>query len=392
VTLVGVLGEPLRATVDEVGRIACDGVGWRLDWWIGADDRWRVPARETAVRQELVEDMPVVRTAMRVPGGDALHSVYGAAGEQAAIVVEITNDSPAPFVAAFVVSGARAVALAERTAVVDGRSGLIAARAPSRWAVGRSIDVEVCSGAARTGAFPPTRDRAARIEAAFLHPVAHRTSLRVAIVPKLADPDAVDLAALPSPADAARGWGAQLDRGMRVDLPGGHLPGAVLAARAQTVLGAGRHGVASSDVAALEDWGLDAEALDGWKRLSGRERRRAKHRRVEPATWADVCAAEARGGSDLLLALRSLLVHESAGSEVTVLAELPEEWRGHGVEVHDAPTLHGPVSYAVRWHGPRPALLWDAPAGVTLRAPGLDPAWETSEPTGEALLATGSAA
>jgi hypothetical protein len=31
--------------------------------------------------------------------------------------------------------------------------------------------------------------------------------------------------------------------------------------------------------------------------------------------------------------------------------------------------------------------LWDAPPGVTLRAPGLDPGWSTSEPAGEALLA-----
>jgi hypothetical protein len=55
--------------------------------------------------------------------------------------------------------------------------------------------------------------------------------------------------------------------------------------------------------------------------------------------------------------------------------------------VHDAPTRRGPVSYAVRWHGTRPALLWDAPDGVELRAPGLDPSWSSSVPRGEALLA-----
>jgi hypothetical protein len=46
------------------------------------------------------------------------------------------------------------------------------------------------------------------------------------------------------------------------------------------------------------------------------------------------------------------------------------------------------VSFAVRWHGPRPALLWTAPAGATLRAPGLDPEWSTSDPSGEQLLGT----
>jgi hypothetical protein len=48
------------------------------------------------------------------------------------------------------------------------------------------------------------------------------------------------------------------------------------------------------------------------------------------------------------------------------------------------------VSFAVRWHADRPALLWDhQPRGgrpVDLRAPGLDPRWSSSEPRGEALL------
>ncbi len=67
--------------------------------------------------------------------------------------------------------------------------------------------------------------------------------------------------------------------------------------------------------------------------------------------------------------------------------------------MHHAPTAHGELSYAVRWHGDRPALLWELVAGdgqtgsgrsgavVTLRAPGLDETWSTREPRGEALLA-----
>jgi len=41
----------------------------------------------------------------------------------------------------------------------------------------------------------------------------------------------------------------------------------------------------------------------------------------------------------------------------------------------------------VRWHGARPALLWDAPEGVELRAPALDPTWSTGARAGETLLA-----
>jgi hypothetical protein len=46
----------------------------------------------------------------------------------------------------------------------------------------------------------------------------------------------------------------------------------------------------------------------------------------------------------------------------------------------------GVVSFAVRWHGSRPALLWDAPAGVTLHAPALDPSFVASGGSGETLL------
>jgi hypothetical protein len=55
--------------------------------------------------------------------------------------------------------------------------------------------------------------------------------------------------------------------------------------------------------------------------------------------------------------------------------------------VHDAPTRRGPVSFAVRWHGSRPALLWDAPSGTTVRAPALDPSWSSPTAVGETLLA-----
>jgi hypothetical protein len=49
------------------------------------------------------------------------------------------------------------------------------------------------------------------------------------------------------------------------------------------------------------------------------------------------------------------------------------------------------VSFALRWHGEHPALLWEVADGdgsLALRAPGLAPRWSTTAPAGEALLAT----
>ncbi|MGI8757498.1 MAG: hypothetical protein ACR2MB_16900, partial [Acidimicrobiales bacterium] len=70
---------------------------------------------------------------------------------------------------------------------------------------------------------------------------------------------------------------------------------------------------------------------------------------------------------------------------------LAPAWFGGGVELHDAPTTAGRLSFALRWHGRRPALLWDlerhpGPGEVELRAPALDPAWSTTSVRGEALL------
>src|SRR5690606_20577036 len=79
------------------------------------------------------------------------------------------------------------------------------------------------------------------------------------------------------------------------------------------------------------------------------------------------------------------------GDDLALSPIVPEPWLGQGWEVHDAPTRHGLLSYAVRWHGDRPALLWqldrhdpDAPVEVT--APALDSGWSASEAEGEALL------
>ncbi|HTO01000.1 MAG TPA: hypothetical protein VL068_10025, partial [Microthrixaceae bacterium] len=76
-------------------------------------------------------------------------------------------------------------------------------------------------------------------------------------------------------------------------------------------------------------------------------------------------------------------------------------WFDKPVEAQRIRTAWGLVSYAVRWHGNRPAILWEiepaagipmvdgAPApesAPVLKAPGLDPDWSATGWAGEALL------
>lgn len=108
-------------------------------------------------------------------------------------------------------------------------------------------------------------------------------------------------------------------------------------------------------------------------------------------TWAGPGTGQDLSANARLVALvRALLVREEAAG-LALSPSVPEGWLGQGWELHDAPTRHGRLSYAVRWHADRPALLWeldphDAEA-VTITVPGLDPAWSSTERRGEALLA-----
>ncbi len=77
-----------------------------------------------------------------------------------------------------------------------------------------------------------------------------------------------------------------------------------------------------------------------------------------------------------------------------LLPTFPGAWMGGEVEIHNAATTHGRISFAIRWHGARPALLWDLEAEddprlgpIVIRCPGLDPDWSTTDKQGDALLA-----
>jgi hypothetical protein len=93
---------------------------------------------------------------------------------------------------------------------------------------------------------------------------------------------------------------------------------------------------------------------------------------------------------EVLAEVRSLVVREDP-TGVELLPELPPSWLGGSVEAHEIATRHGRVSFAVRWHGSRPALLWECDRPITLTCPSLGPDWSDSRPRGEALLAGPSA-
>lgn len=105
--------------------------------------------------------------------------------------------------------------------------------------------------------------------------------------------------------------------------------------------------------------------------------------------------AEPQTAARLTLGVRSRLLAESVGG-VDLLPALPVGWRGQTIDALGVPIAGGTISFGVRWHGPRPALLWEidrseadgvtaAPCVVT--ASSIDPTFRSDEASGETLLA-----
>jgi hypothetical protein len=265
-TALGVLDGPAVATVDPTGMVTPAGASWSLDWWIGGDDRWHLPARDPSVRQH-AEGAGLIETALRVPGGDAFHRVYAARlpssdGNVAVLVVEVENRSAVPFALALALrpvtlEGAgciREVAVDAGGLLVDGRRALLLTKRPARAAASTLASGDV-AGIVLAGAaadrFEPVQDPEGMAQAVAILPVAHRTTLR-ALLP-LAWPDTAqhdegrrrrirgsrpagrragqdpptrpgELPAtfpggLPTSSQVRSGWAAQLGRGLRCELP-----------------------------------------------------------------------------------------------------------------------------------------------------------------------------
>lgn len=304
-TLVGTLDGRAPARIDAGGLVTPHDAGWSLDWWIGADDRWYLPAREPAVRQRRLGAGPVIETTVRIPSGDARHVAYGAllAGREVT-VVEVTNDSPVPVALAlalrpYTVDGPteleeiRLINLRDRTVQLGAGWRVILPRPPIESGGSASTDMlaRVLAGHDlawdRSGTGPVQGDVP---NGALLYPLPHRTSLRVLVPAPLgrsaaeggsggADPvgrprasmsawrtfastgrpssppgDRPSIAAeddtvfavgdAPDADHVARGWSAVVRAGADLDLPDPGVTGLLAGARARLLLASpplGRH-------------------------------------------------------------------------------------------------------------------------------------------------------
>ncbi|CAN5721950.1 hypothetical protein BH18ACT2_BH18ACT2_22660 [soil metagenome] len=381
--MTGVLGQPWRADVSEWGGIEpWDGTaGSRLDWHVAADDRWHTPATEVAVRQHRLLGAPVYETRLRVPGGDAVQRVWSVPDDGGLTCVEVTNDSPLPIACAFT------------------RADLLTARPPTTVPI-EGIDLPAAS--------------------TTLLPIGHRSSVTVALGHAAPSPGRLP-DRLADAAAVARGWVAMAERASRLDLPEAALGERVVAARCDLLLtglvdpnddpvtylvGVGelvRMGeltdeglaalvpavaLAAEAVASRQGWEAGA-ALDGAAvalSAAGERRALADLARITAGRTDSPPSGESRDGLLAVVAVEGRLVRNG----VLFPDGIPASWRGANLEAHGLRA--GPsttLSFAVRWHGEHPAVLWEQTGdAVELTAPAVDPTWRTTAKSGEALWRT----
>ncbi|MEY2474177.1 MAG: hypothetical protein QOK28_3506 [Actinomycetota bacterium] len=361
---LAVAGNAPRGFLDEFGYLHFDG-GWRVEWWVGGEDHWHVPASAASRRQRVVGNTPVVETVIRVPGGDvAWRAAAAATGEGGAVTIEFENTATIP-----VALGIALVTPSDLAAPL-GRPALHFT-APAR-SVAADVGVEL-----------------------LVHPVSHGSTWRASIGP-------TPPGSLPPVEAIVRGWQAFTRQGASVSTGDASMDDALATARTSLLLHAASlraprdrlRGAAVANALTYLGYEDEAEALRVASRL--RPQRRGlplvsdPHAAYNPDALRmleDPVAAAAT-----VSAIRRALVDDTQRGVIDVLPSANASLRGRSVDIANLPTNFGPVSFALRWHGEKPALLWEAPparrrrARITLRASALDPDWSTTDQAGEALL------
>jgi hypothetical protein len=282
-TTLGTVAAPGRGVVDPRGLVTtCDldpdgpRSGWSLDWWIGADDRWHTPAVEASVRQRLVGDAPVVETAVRIPGGDAVQRVYaihassGSPFGQPFLIVELENQSPVPFALALAVvpwhplgeGRIDSVRLEGATLAVDGRPAVLLPRPPARAAAAAGdVSGAVLSGQVAGSSVDVTAP-GGDASAAVIFPLPHTAVLRVAVPLDVGRRSQVAYpSVVPEAEQVAKGWEVQTRRGVRLAVPDPALETVVEAGRRHLLLAHGGGDLASWPRRPLE-WTEAVTVLD----------------------------------------------------------------------------------------------------------------------------------
>ncbi len=448
-SVIGDLEGPL-AVVDEHGRLQTIDRRWSFEWGVGTGDRWRVAHETAGTRRHRINDAPVYETRLRISGGDVVARVAVANdGVSRVLVVEFENLSSEAVSVALLGRANGGEVSADRDSVsLDGQVWIL----PERQA-GGVVAVNGAQdpwpGIQGGPSAEPVSVRGSEVAAGLVMALPHRQSVKFQVVIEGRAPTRTA-----SPVEIASGWAAVTADALSVDVADADIGTAWRRILGDLVVQAGSDDPHSSAEAApvLDIAGLDGEAdraratvvaaiesghlvgmaaVAGLRALASRDLRIGKPsgldeladvlvataaNSLDPETaqllaWAleaksPRAAADARGlaasikpgvefqpstpAAAAAPSVLSALVLDSRRNRIDLLGEVPPDWFGRPVDIRGFGTLWGRVSFSVRWHGRRPALLWERTGShdqVELRCTGLDGSWSSVQRQGETLLA-----
>lgn len=449
--MIGDLQGPL-AVVDKCGQTRVIGTSWSFEWGVGVGDRWCVAQSMANLRRQRINDTPVFETRLPISGGAVLQRLAAANdGASRTLVVEFENAS-SEAVSIALVGRANGTELTASRDGVRLRNKLwlrCERQAGGVVAVASADALDAWSAVKRGPSTQPVAASGEQVAAGLVVALPHQQRLKFQVVIEGEAP-----APLVTPAEVAAGWRAVTANASSVDVPDAELSVAWcrllgdlvvqvgsddlrIAGEAAPILdiaGLGREAdraraalVAASERSCLSE----KEAVVALRALASRNlrvgldsglaqlvdvliRTASKTLDVQTANlvaWA-LEAKAPRSARDVRRLVGSLdtnrryrcsspaavaatgvlqmLFNEARWKQIDLLPEVPREWFGRPADVRGVATLWGRISFSVRWHGLRPALLWERSGGddeVELRCSGIDPTWFSVARHGEALLA-----
>lgn len=405
----GVGGASSGAVVAADTSISIDGDPRPLRWFVMSEERLHVPANEPSLRVTSAGGAPVVTQRIALPGGDASLTSWMVADDGGTLVLEFVNESPRA--CAFIVDGPTTLSGQQPRSVdavpgvpASARSYSVGHRATLRLAVGRGTtdpmrlaDAErvaagwaAASDAASRIDIPSTTYAAALVAARARIAVAHDHEWE-ALLDAAPDLAVLGLAERTRMGESLGEWiapvadaVARIARTMRTS----HGPHG----RAHRALQQAARALRASNE---ERAALDAAHL--WARLATDDvvtpvppDPLVGHDLAGPQRFDLVGAIDVAAGIEQRC-VRAVSADETGRATIELFAPgFPASWRG--VDGNVEGVCAGPrhtLSFAMRWHGERLAVLWEStgPGPVTLVAPRLDPTWSVTGTRGDALLA-----
>lgn len=379
--VIGNRGGTWRGVVTDHGSIIPSDGSTELSWHVAADDRWYTPQNEPSLRQKWYAGFPVSETRIRIPNGDMVQRVYCVADLGGMTVIEFENESTLP------------------VAIAVTRSDVFTTRAPAENPP-QGIDLPAGS---------------------IVLPVGHKSTVRIALAHS--SPHAGRLPEdTPTHQQVVRGWEAACDVASRVTVPDHTVVAGVARLRSDILLGVTSE-KAAVELARLGETHHDSivDVVESVQQLLKKEKRSkilawdTPHQLAAAARacvlLGDAVAAGDIGASWLRMAdrdVQELPVEAPADLSLiawteTLLAQaspsgghclllpygIPETWWGAPFDARGLTAdPHRTIAYAVRWHGARPAVLWEVTGapGLLISGGRADVNWHTADASGEALL------